>query len=330
MYNRFYEDLCSKMGLPESESLKKIWQTLCSDREASIASSLPGTVSAIASKCGLSEDETGEILLTLFRKGVAFISRRDGIESFKLAKNIVQFHDASILWEGATQEFYDLWKVVMDEDFASMMGGLPEAVRLPSFMRVIPIEKTVESESTVLPYEECVHLIENARALAVVKCPCRVSQQLCDAPLEACIQLDRGADYALERGHGRGITREEALDILRVSEEAGLVHLMENKGYGNAICNCCSCCCEMFRLKRHSLKEWILAPSRYVARVKNEFCTACSSCEDRCPVQAIEMGDSAVVDEALCIGCGLCVTSCNFEAIMLQEIRPREHIPVKS
>jgi len=327
--DNLYRDLCSKMGLVNSESLFNVWQTLCTVDEARVALMLPGHVDELAARSGGAPARMNEVLTSLFKKGAVFKSQRDGKTVYKLAKNIIQFHDASILWDNADQNFFDMWKRVMDEDFAGMMRSLPESVKLPSFMRVIPIDEHIRHGSAVLPYEECVHLVSEAEQLAVVKCPCRLSQQNCDAPIEACIQLNRGAEYALDRGHGRQISLEEALDILKKSEEAGLVHLAENKGYGNVICNCCSCCCEMFRLKDNSQKEWILSPSRYHAVVDASLCTACGLCLDTCPVDAITLGDVSEIETKLCIGCGLCAANCPEKAILLVPVREEQHIPVK-
>ncbi len=327
--NEHYSALCAKMGLPSSQALKKIWETLCSEEEALIALSLPGEPAALAEKTGIPQGTVENLLRRLFEKGAVFKGHRDGAVIYRLAKNIVQFHDGSILWDGATEEFYAQWREVMDVDFSGMMRGLPETVQLPSFMRVIPIQETIEKKSSVLPYEECVHLIENSEKLAVVKCPCRVSQKNCDAPVENCLQLNRGAEYTLDRGHGREISRDEAYAILKEAEEAGLVHLMEDKGYGNAICNCCSCCCEMFRLRESAGRDWILSPSRYRAEVDISLCTGCGSCEDVCHVNAITIGETAQVSGELCLGCGLCVAACPVGALVMEESRPQEHIPVK-
>ena len=50
---------------------------------------------------------------------------------------------------------------------------------------------------------------------------------------------DRAADYSIERGTGRKLTNEEAVRILEMCEEQGLVHVAENKqGVGHVICNC--------------------------------------------------------------------------------------------
>ncbi len=322
-----YTELCNKMMLPNSENLKEIWMRLCDERESRVAVLLPGTADEMAEKSGIDKKTVEAILIGLFKKGVVFKSQKEGSTNYKLAKNIIQLHDATIPWEGADEEFFELWKKTMDEDFSGMLRGLPEEVKLPSFMRVIPIHENIETKNEVLPFEECRKLIDNSTTLAVVNCPCRTSQKNCDSPVENCIQINRGAEYALDRGHGRAITKDEALDILRKAEDAGLVHLTENREYGNAICNCCECCCEMFRLAKSSAKEWILSPSRYRAAVDAEECTSCEACVEMCPVHAITMGDVAVIDEKLCIGCGLCASRCPADAITLFETWPKEHIP---
>lgn len=57
-----------------------------------------------------------------------------------------------------------------------------------------------------------------------------------------------------------------------------------------------------------------------------EECTGCKICAgERCPVKAITMTNEVViVNEAECIGCGLCVSGCPAGAIILAE---REQIP---
>ncbi|MBN1531781.1 MAG: 4Fe-4S binding protein [Spirochaetes bacterium] len=324
-----YRELCARMGLPESENLLGVWKTLCTPEEAALAVLLPGTAAGLSEKTGKGVEAVQALLDSLFLKGAVFKAPGEGPVSYRLAKNIVQFHDASLVWSGATGDFFGLWKRVMDGDFSALMRDLPPDMVLPSFMRVIPVNETITMQSGVLPYEACVEMIDRSERIAVVQCPCRLSQRNCGASLESCIQLNRGADYALERGHGRTITREEALAILKRSEEEGLVHMVENRGFGNAICNCCECCCEMFRLAKYSGKKWILSPSRYRASVDRALCTACGACEDRCPVEAISVGEGASIDAELCLGCGLCISSCPVDAIVLDQVRPLEHIPVK-
>ncbi len=321
-----YKDLNTRVGLGNSKYLDQIWQILCTEEEAKIAALLPGKPEDIAKKSKKDLDDIRPVLHSLFIKGAAFKGIRDGETIYKLPKNLIQFHDASLLWEGATTSFYDLWKRVMDEEFTGVMSSMPPEAQLPSFMRVLPIQETVEKESALLTYEECKKLIESSQKVAVVKCPCRLSQQNCDRLLEACIQLNRGAEYVLDRGHGREITKAEAMALLKSCEEAGLVHMVENRNKGNVICNCCSCCCEMFRLVTNTKKKWILSPSRYMASI-GEACTACGACLEICPVEAISLAEQAEIDEEACLGCGLCATACQDDAIVLKQVRPEDHIP---
>ena len=52
--------------------------------------------------------------------------------------------------------------------------------------------------------------------------------------------------------------------------------------------------------------------------INKETCTACGSCVDACPLELIEVGEFAVInDPDSCIECGACVDECPTEAISL-------------
>jgi ferredoxin len=49
----------------------------------------------------------------------------------------------------------------------------------------------------------------------------------------------------------------------------------------------------------------------------NDECTACGSCKDSCPSEAIKEGDPKYsIDPDLCIDCGSCVDACPVSAIV--------------
>jgi ferredoxin len=48
-------------------------------------------------------------------------------------------------------------------------------------------------------------------------------------------------------------------------------------------------------------------------------CTACGTCAEVCPVEAIKVDEVAVVNDEECLECGACVSECPTEAISLPE-----------
>jgi ferredoxin len=47
----------------------------------------------------------------------------------------------------------------------------------------------------------------------------------------------------------------------------------------------------------------------------NEDCTACGTCIDECPVEAISEGDIYKINPDICTDCGACSDVCPVEAI---------------
>jgi ferredoxin len=318
-----YNKLTAKIGMGKSERISRLWSMICNEDEANLVLALPATVEAAAAKTGKSVEETAAMLARLYQKGVVFERVKDGATTFNPPRNFIQFHDATILWSEATVEYLDLWKDFIKNEYTGFIRMLDDAGMGP-FMRIIPVNKSIEAGATVLPYEAAANMIKDSTKFAVANCPCRKAVRECDAPLDVCLQLNKGAEYAIKRGVGREITREEALDVLDRAEKAGLVHLTEQRpGVGNVLCNCCSCCCMALEpLLKAGLKAFAV-PSRFSATVIESACTGCGLCEDRCKADAITNANLlALVAAEKCIGCGLCSTVCPADAITLREIRP--------
>jgi ferredoxin len=190
----------------------------------------------------------------------------------------------------------------------------------------------VEGRGQILAHEDVRQMIEEANRVAVTRCTCRVIAHKCDNPVEVCLQINRAADYTLERGTGRELTKAEALEIVREAEEAGLIHVTMNKAeVSHFICNCCPCCCQTFPLL---ISEGLPLndPSRFRASVAPELCTGCGVCLDRCYFSAISLqahngAEVAVVNPDKCMGCGLCSIKCEPEAISMIEVREVSFIP---
>jgi len=326
-----YRELSKKLMLENSNIIPRIWRTICGEEEASLVNRLPATLEQLSQEFGKDSFEMRSIIDNLFRKGVVFEYIKDGSTYYRMPRHIIQFHDATILWAEAPKEMFKLWEEFEETDYPKLLE-LVTAIKLPSFMRVIPIHETIEAKDQVLAFEDAASILKNADSIAVTKCVCRMLMKRCKGPLEVCLQLNRGAEYTIKRGTGRKVSIEEAIAILRQSEEAGLVHMTENTaGRSNVLCNCCNCCCEMLRFAKDVKTKAVLAPSRFQARVDKRSCTGCSQCVEICPVEAITLSseDIAKVQADTCIGCGLSATTCPVEAISLFEVRPKEFIPGK-
>jgi ferredoxin len=75
-------------------------------------------------------------------------------------------------------------------------------------------------------------------------------------------------------------------------------------------------CLNIFELLLH--REVSIFPNQNsfkMAYVINDDCTACGSCIDECPVEAITEGDIYKIDPDLCTDCGVCADVCPVEAI---------------
>jgi electron transport complex protein RnfB len=193
----------------------------------------------------------------------------------------------------------------------------------PRIMQTVPIEEQIPAQHQALPYEQVSSIIENGASFRVNECFCRKERGImataCKKPLEMCLEITpvAGAESMLDLG--RAISKEEAYQMLRQAEEAGLVHLTSNVKSGHTfICNCCGCCCLVLR-SMNELGLTNVVNSYFCAEIDEAECNGCGICVDeRCQVKAIENVDETYrVIKERCIGCGLCITKCPTEAIRL-------------
>ncbi len=207
-----------------------------------------------------------------------------------------------------------LWQQYYDTGWGHELHGSQT-----NMSRVIPVKKAIPFILNILPFEQASHYINAAEYISIADCPCRLSQKKCHNPIEVCLGFGRTAQFLTERKMARLITKEEAFKILKQAEEAGLVHCTSNTlDRLEYICNCCPCCCGILgaatRLKGTASKP----VSNFYSTIYAESCNGCRICEDRCPVEAITVNDTAIVDTNLCLGCGLCASACPTEAITLR------------
>lgn len=164
-------------------------------------------------------------------------------------------------------------------------------------MRVLPIQRSIDSNSRKASYEELSIHLNEAHVFSVSDCSCRTSREAMGEGCghlkeEMCIQLDHAAEYYIKTGRGREISREEAFEIIRRAEDNGLMHSIPNldePGHTHAICNCCGCGCYAMRLANEFVNNDIVR-SNYKSVVDESKCVACGECVDVCPTNALRLG----------------------------------------
>ncbi len=326
-----YRKLAAEIGCRDSDLMPRIFATIADPEEARVllAASPPATVGEIAERSGLPPERVEEMIDPLFRKGLIFKSKKPDATRYYRVRHLGQFHDSTVLTPGVPQEYLDLWRQFETTEQVAARERL-RGSEIARGMRVVPVNVSTESQSQVAAPDDVARIIENAERIAVTKCSCRVIHGITDPPQEVCIQLDRAANYALERGTGRELTKQEAMEILEMCEEQGLVHCVDNRfEVKHAICNCDSVACTNWRPDPRFAGTFA-APSRFAAEVAAESCTHCEICADTCFFDAISLDDSEqtpAVDRERCMGCGLCITACPDDAIALLEVRPQDSIP---
>jgi Pyruvate/2-oxoacid:ferredoxin oxidoreductase delta subunit/predicted transcriptional regulator len=326
-----YQKLAEAVGAGESKYIPGIFEKLADENEAKVllAAAPPATLQELAQKTGLKEEQIEKMIDPLFRKGLIFKSKKaDGMRYYRV-RNLFQLHDSTAVTVNPPPGMLDLWKDFMKEEFDDYSRKLEEFLPAP-VLRVIPVNVSINPETQILAFEDIKTLVANARNLAVTPCSCRLIDGKCGKPVEVCVQVDKAADYAIERGTGRKLEKDEALRLMKMCEEEGLVHVGDNRrALGHVVCNCCSDCCLNWPSLRTGLGKFVV-PSRFRAKVESEKCSSCGTCLDRCHFEAISLegeGDTAVVNAKKCMGCGVCLVTCPEEALCLEEIRPAEFVP---
>ena len=313
---------------PKAKAIGEILRILFTPQETAVAvfmSYKAKRPAIIAQKAGITEDEALRHLETMADKGIIFSRNKDGEKLYGLVPLIPGVFEFPFMKGGGTpmhERLAQLWEEYHHEALGASFSGNPTPL-----MRVVAVEKSITAKDRIHPYEEVKNFINNAGYIAVTNCACRVSVAGCDKPKEVCLIFEGMAEFLVERGFARSISKEEGLRVLDLAEAAGLVHTSNNStDKANLICNCCPCCCTVLRGRTQLQHPHAFEPSSFEALVHSEKCTGCNICTDeRCPMKAIEIiNDVASVKTAECIGCGLCVTACPTGAI---ELKVRKLLP---
>jgi NAD-dependent dihydropyrimidine dehydrogenase PreA subunit len=338
--NEVYNDIAQKLGVPPSKRVTTILEAYFSPQEGEVVLQLfePTTCQEVASRMGVDEKKVFPILENLTARDVI----KKGKTQYCFHSNITAFHHHTVGGVGIepTPEkikkawgdfFFNEWSDLIVQNYIKRQAATGRPVfRVWPAMAALDLSPNIKPEQ-ILRQENFRLKLQNTPRIVVGRCGCRKNWARCDHPVEACFAPLQGKGAILNllgqpgRTSIREISLEEALAILRRSEEAGLVN--------TGACFCCTCSCEiLFSLKKANRFD-LLGKSRYQATVNEDKCTGCQDCLEKCPFDAVEMkkvsGSKKMKASILadkCMGCGVCIVGCKQRALTYEVVRPPEYI----
>ena len=256
------------------------------------------------------------------------------------------------------QKLADLFENLLEETKDEVQNNydqyLPIFNESPSVERTVPIRTSEEGrpisiirvnqeieagDEYVLPSQSVKEIIEKFDDIAVGHCHCRQRQKILGNPLAAntptfnCFTFGKSARHTVAHGFAKRVTKEQAFEILKEAQAAGLVHKAYHPGSDEtksetSLCKCDKHCCETLAVWRKGALP-LVNSTFHLARVDPDVCLGCGTCEEKCPTEAITIGDMSVaeVNGECCFGCGVCARFCPSGAISLKEGLRKVYVP---
>jgi hypothetical protein len=214
-------------------------------------------------------------------KGLIDLKKGEGEFTYALRPFVVGFY------EGQLPRMDVEMAGLFEQYYRETQGGVLRDT--PALYRVIPVGRSIPLKVNIDPYERATELLEGAQSWGVRDCICRKQQRLlgkgCHHMLETCLVF-APIKNAFDRSKvDRALTKEEALQILFNTEEAGLVHSSGNYRDGiEYICNCCICCCGIMRgIAEYGIISAV-AHSDFQISIESDNCSGCSVVHRTMPV----------------------------------------------
>lgn len=356
------------LPFPINETLISIIKQMINEEELTLVEAfrrkVSQTLEELRKSSKMPDDQILRLVKSLAKKGYIFNQpNSEGIMVYRLMP-LVMVGAFEYTFMGKIQHTADekalaeLFACYFDEveDFIQMNYDsiIPIFEKMRPFDRTLPIlEKNVSGnevqiivnenlevpEEDIIPTQRIEDLIQKFDDIAVGHCFCRNHKDLLGEPCkqtqlrENCFTFGKSARFVSEQGFARLVSKEEALKIMKQSEQDGLVHKAfhphsDIQKAETSVCNCCKCCCGTLDWWRGGMTAMINS-TNYLSSIDEDLCTGCGICVEKCSVEAIHLNTEniAKVNEKICIGCGVCAHFCPENAIRLIEGMRRVYVP---
>jgi ferredoxin len=335
------------IGLVDSDKLRAILALLFDEQEAFVASRFPleeTTLPELARLTKIPEGELRPLLDRMADKGLVMDMPYNGVVYYLLLPGLIGFFEMTFMKSRVDlplPRLAQLMREYLEESQAAEFFG-----SRTQLTRSLVYEEHVPVTSEITSYERAREIIRKAGFGAVGTCYCRHKKEHLNepcgkgAPVEGiCISLGSAARFMVRRGFARERSVDELLAVLDRARSFNLTHITDNiRHKPSFICNCCRCCCELLAGVQMGYVNGI-ARTGFTAVIDRERCNGCGLCVSTCNANAIEAskgegasgdaGRRAVVSREICLGCGACITACRRGALSLVPAANRQLPPLK-
>lgn len=325
------------IGLPDSETLRRILAILFEEDEAYIASRFPlteATLKELVRRTGWEAARLEAKLEQMAERGLVFDTSYNGQTYYVLMPGLIGFFEFSFMKQRQdlpVAELAELMEEYLFSDPQQKMGREFFSSKTP-LTRSLPYEEHIPTSSQIATYESAREIIKNSGYGGIGMCYCRHKNEHLDksckkkAPVkEICISLGTAAKFMVRRGFAKYRTTEELLAILEQARDLNLTHVTDNiRHKPSFICNCCYCCCELLGGVKRGFPNGV-AKTGYTLQIDQDLCIGCGLCKKACNVDALDpissdttkTGKIMRVQKSHCLGCGACISACPTMALSL-------------
>jgi ferredoxin len=247
---------------------------------------------------------------------------------------IIRTYRADIPYYSLMAPLWGMWEMNMDiyskEWCTTFNEGLGADFALAAVNCVRPVCHIVPISTDYVkgdlaPYTDWRETVETNEVFALSPCQCRLERDLLDIAectpeqhdRESCISLGEAAEYYIDRGIGRPITKEDALAKIQGNIDKGMIVEKLFSKKAEVICQCHSDCCKLLSTyyALGGVGNMMENISAYNLDYDRSICIKCGSCVKQCPMIAISFDDEGFPQmDVKCVRCGQCASVCPVSA----------------
>lgn len=287
------------------------------------------TVQDYASLTGTTREDAEEMLDQLASHSLISCFARAGVK---------QYYVLAPLW-GMWEFNMDIFDADWCNEFNASLGadfamGAVQSVR--PLCAIVPASPEVV-DGEMAPYTDWHETLAQNELFALSPCQCRLEKtvtgtNVCDEAhahrTETCISVGEIAQFFIDRGIGRQISRDEAEASIQESVDCGLVVEQLFSKRSEVICNCHGDCCKLLTtyVALGGAGNMMENISAYNLQYDRDACVGCGACVSRCPMFAIALTDEGKCEmNRQCVRCGQCALVCPVSARSLKA-KPTEEL----